>query len=763
MSAHSFLWRPHRAFVVVIALVVGLTLAVLGPAPPAGAAGGHKLWASRYERNKLVAEGQDIAVSPDGTMVYATGLAVRGMQRPDFLTVAYDATTGSEVWVDRYDGPAGGDDRANAIAVSPDGATVYVTGFSDGSGTDHDYATVAYDATTGAVIWVDRYNGPGNYVDQAAGLALSPDGGRLYVTGFSLGSGTYYDMATLAYDAATGARIWVNRYNGPQNSADEATAVAVSPDGARVFVAGEIDNGLFFHLGTVSLDAATGGVIWAHADVRGEEATSLAVSPDGAHVYVAGWGGGSPIGYLTISYDATTGAPVWKRFYKGPGAHQGEATSVAASPDGSMVFVTGGSPGLGEQTDVATLAYDAVTGAKVWGRRYDGPGHGYDVGSAIVVSPDGTRVYITGNSGGAGTETDCLTIAYDALTGARAWRHTYDGPISRTDSAHAIAVSSDGIRRVRDRLQPGLRALDRISHDLLWSGLIRGWSVTLRPLESAGVPAHAGTFGPSAAGTPIYSRSVDTEAHEDTVAPRYAADFISDLSREEFDGLVRHTAERSVSVYLPTWQVGPDAMQGRVRLKNLLALAEERLTGSGVRRPEAIRLLRPARRLVDDESLWRHQGDGLALFIAPNVFHHYRLPRRVADLVVVGDRFHILPLLPLFTDDGRFLVLALSENDARLFEGTRLSVHEVTVPGLPPGVKEALRLRSPPQGTWRARVRPRGTRNPRDQPRPGDRRGSAEGAARALSPRGRPGAERPARFGNGPAGACRRGRDPGEL
>jgi hypothetical protein len=223
--------------------------------------------------------------------------------------------------------------------------------------------------------------------------------------------------------------------------------------------------------------------------------------------------------------------------------------------------------------------------------------------------------------------------------------------------------------RLVNDLKPELPAASRSSR---WSQLMPGPSA--HPLP----------------GDPIYSRIVKTEAQEDTVAPQYAADFISDLAREEFDGLVRHTAERSVSVYLPTRQVGPDAMQGRVRLKNLLALAEERLIGEGMRRPEATRLLGPATRLLDDKPLWQHQGDGLALFIAPSVFHHYRLPRRVADLVVVGDRFHILPLLPLFTDDGRFLVLALSENDARLFECTRLSVHEVKVPGLPAGVKEAL-------------------------------------------------------------------------
>ena len=49
-----------------------------------------------------------------------------------------------------------------AIAASPDGATVFVTGGSTGIGSANDYATVAYRAATGAQLWVSRDNGPGN-------------------------------------------------------------------------------------------------------------------------------------------------------------------------------------------------------------------------------------------------------------------------------------------------------------------------------------------------------------------------------------------------------------------------------------------------------------------------------------------------------------------------------------------------------------------------------------------------------------------------
>jgi hypothetical protein len=46
-------------------------------------------------------------------------------------------------------------------------------------------------------------------------------------------------------------------------------------------------------------------------------------------------------------------------------------------------------------------------------------------------------------------------------------------------------------------------------------------------------------------------------------------------------------------------------------------------------------------------------------------------------LVIVSERFHVKPLLPLLSGDGRFYVLALSQNEIRLLQGTRYSVEQV--------------------------------------------------------------------------------------
>ena len=69
---------------------------------------------------------------------------------------------------------------------------------------------------------------------------------------------------------------------------------------------------------------------------------------------------------------------------------------------------------------LATAQALAVPGAKLWARRFSGPGKGSDVANSVAVSPGGGRVFVTGLSTGT-SESDYLTVAYNAATGARLW------------------------------------------------------------------------------------------------------------------------------------------------------------------------------------------------------------------------------------------------------------------------------------------------------------------------------------------------------
>ena len=83
-------------------------------------------------------------MSPDGAKVFVTGNSAGSTSGADYATLAYNTATGKQLWVGCYNGPGGRDDEAHSVAVSPNGATVFVTGNSAGSTSGVDYATVAY-------------------------------------------------------------------------------------------------------------------------------------------------------------------------------------------------------------------------------------------------------------------------------------------------------------------------------------------------------------------------------------------------------------------------------------------------------------------------------------------------------------------------------------------------------------------------------------------------------------------------------------------
>jgi hypothetical protein len=447
-----FVFAAALAVVVVSTALAGGHAASRGPIFGAALSPGDRLWVQRYSgAGKNPDAPRAVGVSPDGSKVFVTGQSNTSASS-DYATIAYDATTGTQLWAKRYNGPANFFDGANALGVSPDGSKVFVTGQSDGSG-GFDYATIAYDAATGTQLWVKRYNGPENLGNVANALGVSPDGSRVFVTGESVGSGSEFDYATVAYDAATGTQQWVTRYNGSANNVDVANALGVSPDGSRVFVTGEsIGSGGDFDYASVAYDAATGTQRWVRrfngAANQGDIAHALGVSPDGSRVFVTGEsiGSGNASDYLTIAYNAATGQRSWMKRKNGPANGEDVANALGVSPDGSRVFVTGFSHGSGSGRDYATVAYGAATGTQRWIRRYNGRPNDNDSAEALGVSPDGSRVFVTGFSFSFVSNYDYLTVAYKAATGQRSWVKRENGPAFGDDQASALDVSPDGSR-----------------------------------------------------------------------------------------------------------------------------------------------------------------------------------------------------------------------------------------------------------------------------------------------------------------------------
>lgn len=167
------------------------------------------------------------------------------------------------------------------------------------------------------------------------------------------------------------------------------------------------------------------------------------------------------------------------------------------------------------------------------------------------------------------------------------------------------------------------------------------------------------------------------------------------LPRKDIEPLLRVSGGPCVSIFLPTFRAGGERQQNPIRLKNVVRTIAERLEEDwGMRSPDADKLLDPVKQLIDDNSFWLHQSDGLALFLSPDTFRSFRLPVQLNELAVVEKRFHLKPLLPLLSGDGdgHFYILTLSRKHIRLLSGSRFRIDEVDLEGqgVPTSFTEAL-------------------------------------------------------------------------
>jgi len=163
------------------------------------------------------------------------------------------------------------------------------------------------------------------------------------------------------------------------------------------------------------------------------------------------------------------------------------------------------------------------------------------------------------------------------------------------------------------------------------------------------------------------------------------------LSRETLKKLLEIQRKPCVTLYMPVERPGADAAQNPIRLKNLITRARRELEAHELPAGEIEDILKPANRLLEDPLAWGSLGDGLCLLCCPDFFEQVDVPVHFEEQLVVGERFHIKPLVRVLAEDGRFFILALSQNQARFFSGSRFSIQQVEVEGLPAGLKDILK------------------------------------------------------------------------
>lgn len=172
-----------------------------------------------------------------GTKLYIAGGAQSATTTYKYAVVNLKFSDGTIQGSTVTGGTAFGFDQVTDLKM--DGNTyIYVTGSVNNTGTGYDYKTIKYDTALN-VIWSASYSGSGSYADIATGLYLDSLG-NVIVTGYSNTSTQNKDYATVKYNSS-GTQQWVATYNGSANGSDSAAAVVTL--GTDIYVTGSSFNG----------------------------------------------------------------------------------------------------------------------------------------------------------------------------------------------------------------------------------------------------------------------------------------------------------------------------------------------------------------------------------------------------------------------------------------------------------------------------------------------------------------------------------------
>jgi len=162
------------------------------------------------------------------------------------------------------------------------------------------------------------------------------------------------------------------------------------------------------------------------------------------------------------------------------------------------------------------------------------------------------------------------------------------------------------------------------------------------------------------------------------------------MSLRVFKELAKEDGDTCISIYIPTSRAGEKVISkhAQKKLKTKLKETSAALVEAGKGKKEAGALLKPAEELLENDSFWRKQSDGLAIFINKNGMRSFTLPVDFEDRVYTGDHFYLLPLFPFFNDDGEFYLLALSQKEVKLYDCSKNHITSIVIDDLIPGSLE---------------------------------------------------------------------------
>lgn len=363
---------------------------------------------------------RSVAVSADGRYVYGVGVT------DEALTVFARNPSGALIFIQVIGGIAG----ASAVSASPDGVHVYVAG-GDAITT---FARGSDGRLTPIAVVVNGLAGVSG-IGGVQALAISPDGFNLYAAGFADDA-----VAVFRRDPLNGQLAFLQAVPGMLGAA----AVAVSPDGASVYV-GRFDDATIAVFARAPQTGVLSGIELERESIGGvtglTEVSALAVSPDGERLYAVGTNAMTV--FARAASDGRLGFIEAKSYFTDRvGCPAAPVAAVAVSEDHRFVYAA-----RALDTGVAVFERDAGSSVLVLRSVYDDErgGRGCDGGFSLAPFADdasGAQLYTSGVA-----DDRLVVLTSDvAGVGALAFAEEHRNGIGGVDGltgASALAVSPD--------------------------------------------------------------------------------------------------------------------------------------------------------------------------------------------------------------------------------------------------------------------------------------------------------------------------------
>lgn len=270
-------------------------------------------------RSDRVSRAISLSVSPDGDHVYVAAVSAAA------VTLHRDRQSGL---LSALEMPATALTRGHSVTVSPDGAHVYA-----GAGSQT-IATFERDSGTGFLSFLASNEVGLTAASAATALSVSSDGLNVYVA-------TSYDNLITVFqrDAGSGLLKSVAALpNGPNFLGSSPQSIAVTSDGLNVFAAKvSIDGVTAFRR-----DPGSGALTFLGSYTRSdgvETVTAMGVSPDGSRVYVAGFTRDDAAILAYVRDPSTGGLALLGRSARTNNAPWRGARTMAVSPDNRQLYL----------------------------------------------------------------------------------------------------------------------------------------------------------------------------------------------------------------------------------------------------------------------------------------------------------------------------------------------------------------------------------------------------------------------------------------